>query len=161
MEGRGCACGSVRAHEATISHHCFDFVSSVQTTSVVYVGPPQLKALRALKNQRRHAYRRAFDLSIHYTIHRRPSSSLRPYPYRHTPTPFGFFSVLALRGSAALGGFISTSSPRRLRYDCKSKAGLVYLEPSFEGDGDTIVQPISSLIQVRVVRVCLRVLFCA
>ncbi|CAN0390668.1 unnamed protein product [Pylaiella littoralis] len=48
----------------------------------------------------------------------------------------------------ALGGYLSSSSPRRLRYDCQSQDGLIYLEPSFEGDGDPIVEPISSLIQV-------------
>ncbi|CBN79069.1 hypothetical protein Esi_0176_0004 [Ectocarpus siliculosus] len=48
----------------------------------------------------------------------------------------------------SLRGYISTSTPRRLRYDCQSKAGLVYLEASFEGDGDDIVEPLSSLVQV-------------
>ncbi|CAM9101452.1 unnamed protein product, partial [Scytosiphon promiscuus] len=48
----------------------------------------------------------------------------------------------------SLRGYRSNSSPRRLRYDCESKAGLIFLEPSFEGDGPTIIQPISTLIQV-------------
>ncbi|CAB1121578.1 unnamed protein product [Ectocarpus sp. CCAP 1310/34] len=48
----------------------------------------------------------------------------------------------------SLRGYISTSTPRRLRYDCQSKAGLIYLEASFEGDGDDIVEPLSSLVQV-------------
>lgn len=57
-----------------------------------------------------------------------------------------------LRAHAAMGGLFSTSYPRRLRYDCQSKEGLVYLEASFEGEGKTIVHPLSELIQVG--RVC-------
>lgn len=48
----------------------------------------------------------------------------------------------------AFGGNYSRSFPRRLRYDCESKDGTIYLEASYEEDGKTIVQNIADLIQV-------------
>ena len=64
-------------------------------------------------------------------------------------SPKETFQLCTLYRPSALGGYYSRSSPRRLRYDCESEAGLVYLEASYEEGGQTIVQKVSDLLQVQ------------